>query len=314
MYRNKSLFFFLSIILIILASGCHIITEQASNNLIEQSNPRTTIETIDSTNDSGIHHVLEKNFTDQSLSVYYLDVGQGDSTLVKASDGSTILIDTGRHDQDEIVSLLQTYDVTKIDLLVLTHGHADHIGQTKQVLQSFPVKEVWMSGDIHTSKTFEYNLDAILASSAAYYEPRAGEEFEIGNILIEVINPLKLTGDLHEGCLALRLSFGEISFLFTGDIESHTESDIIERGHKLQSTIFQLGHHGSSTSNSVHFLKHVQPELAIYSAANGNSYGHPHTEVILNLESMDIPYYGTEHYGTIIVETDGLSYTVEFSK
>jgi competence protein ComEC len=101
-------------------------------------------------------------------------VGQGDSTLLAGPD-FTILIDAGRHDRNDVVPHLEQIGISAIDLLVGTYPHADHIGQFPQVLQRFPVTEVWMSGDSHTSLTFERALDAILASGAAYHEPRAHE-------------------------------------------------------------------------------------------------------------------------------------------
>lgn len=267
---------------------------------------------LDHPNNDGVNSASSQppEHTNETLSVYFLDVGQGDSTLFKDTNGTTILIDTGRHDRDDVVSYLHDYGVSEIDLLVLTHAHADHIGQTSNVLASFPVREVWMSGDIHSSKTFEKTIDAILHSDADYYEPRAGENFLIGNLEIQVINPLEINGNLHEGCISLRITYGEISFLFTGDAEAQTERAIIERGHEVSSTIFQLGHHGSYTSNNKAFLEQVQPELTIYSAADGNSYGHPHKEVIETLMQLDIPVYGTE-YGTILINTDGQEYMME---
>lgn len=246
------------------------------------------------------------------LRAYFLDVGQGDSILLKGPD-FTILIDTGRHDRDDVVPYLQKYGVTSIDLLIGTHPHADHIGQFAQVLQTFPVTEVWMSGDANTTKNFEEAIDAIAASGAAYYEPRAGEVYQIGSAHIQVLNPDELTGEYNEGSVSLRLAFGDIAFMFTGDAEAVTERAILERGYDLHAQILKLGHHGSNTSSSPAFLEAVRPEVAIWSAGPDNTYGHPSPEVIKRLQEMGVTVLGTAINSTITVITDGKTYRIEAS-
>lgn len=254
-----------------------------------------------------------KDSESEILEVHFIDAGQGDATLFLGPDFK-ILIDAGRHDRDDVVPYLKSLDIKELDLAIGTHPHADHIGQLDKVLNEFKVTEVWMSGDTHTTKTFERVLDAILDNGADYNEPRAGETYQVGSAIIEVLNPKILTGDLHEGCIAVRIVYGEIAFLFTGDVEAPVETEIINRGHNVRAQIFQLGHHGSSTSNSREFLEKVQPELVIYSAGIDNSYGHPHKEVIQRLEEMGITTYGTDLFGTIIIITDGKNYKVRLSR
>jgi competence protein ComEC len=243
------------------------------------------------------------------LVVSYFDVGQGDSTLLKGPD-FTILIDAGRHDRGDVVPHLQSAGIAEIDLLVATHPHADHIGQIPDVLGTYPVGEVWLSGDSATSQTFERVLDAIDASDAGYHEPRAGETQVLGSALIEVVSPASVGGDLNEGSVAVRITYGDIVFLFTGDGEAGAESGMLARGHNLSAHVLQVGHHGSNTSSTQPFLSAVQPEVAIYSAGGGNQYGHPHDEVIDRLTAMGVEVYGTAEHGTIVVTTDGLSYQV----
>lgn len=247
------------------------------------------------------------------LSVHYIDVDQGDSTLLLGSD-FTILIDTGRHDRNDVVPYLKSVGITEIDLVVGTHPHSDHIGQLEKVINEFPVKEVWLDGNSHTSNTFERLIDAILESGASYHEPRAGENFTIGSAFIEVIHPKELTGNLNNDSVSMRVAYGDISFLFTGDTEKESEQEILNRSHNIQAQIFQLGHHGSSTSNNQPFLDSVKPEIAIYSAGKDNSYGHPHDEIIDRLKAMDIPVYGTDVHGNIIVTTDGKTYDIKTKK
>ena len=248
-----------------------------------------------------------------AMQAYFFDVGQADATLLLGPDFA-VLIDAGDYTRNDVVPYLKSVGVQEIDLLIGTHPHADHIGQIPQILEDFTVKEVWLSGDTHTSRTFERALDAILASGAAYHEPRAGETYQFGSLHIEVLNPDRLTGDFHEGSVSIRTVFGSVAFVFTGDAETPTERGMINRGHNLKAQILQLGHHGSRTSSSREFLDAVQPEVAIYSAGEGNSYGHPHDETVDRILSMGIQLYGTDVHGTIVVDTDGITYSVSTGK
>lgn len=206
---------------------------------------------------------------------------------------------------------MRSQKIKAIDLLIATHPHADHIGQFPQILDNFAVDEVWMSGDLHTTRTFERALDAILATEARYKEPRAGEVYEIGSALIEVIHPENVTGDLNNGSLVLKVTYGEISFLFTGDAERKAEQEILQRGLDVQANILKVGHHGSRSSSTVRFIEAVKPEVAVYSAGQGNSYGYPHPEVIARLQQQEITVYGTDVNGTVKVVTDGNGYEVQ---
>lgn len=243
------------------------------------------------------------------MKVYFFDIDQGDATLLKGDDFS-VLIDAGRHDRKDVVEHLKSVGVTELDVVVGTHPHGDHIGQIANVLESFPVKEVWLSGNEHSSKTYERTIDAILASDAEYYEPRAGETFDIGSLVLEVINPTEINGDFHDGCISIRARFGETEILFTGDAEKETEEKMIERGHDLRADVFQLGHHGSSTSNSREFLEAIDPDVAIYSAGRNNDYGHPHREVVQLLDELEITTYGTDINGTIVLTSNGKTYEI----
>ncbi len=245
-----------------------------------------------------------------TLTAHFFDVGQGDCTALLGPD-FTIVIDAGRHDRKDVVPHLRSAGVESIDLLIGTHPHADHIGQFAQVLEAFPVKEVWVSGDTHTSKTFERALDAILESEAGFHEPRAGEKHQVGSAHIEVLHPAKVTGNLNDGSVSVRIAFGSVAFVLTGDAEAGAESEMLERGHNLQAQVLQLGHHGSRTSSTPAFLQAVRPQVAIYSAGAGNSYGHPHQEVIERLATMEIAVYGTDKHGTIQVVTDGNTFEVK---
>lgn len=244
-----------------------------------------------------------------TLTVSFLDVDQGDATLFQGPD-FTILVDAGRHDRSDVVPLLRAAGVDSLDLFVLTHPHSDHIGQCDGVMEAFSVKEVWMSGDLHTSRTFERCVDAVLASEAFYHEPRAGEKFQIGSAQIEIVHPERVTGDFNNGSIGFRLVYGDVAFLLTGDAEAKGEEAMLAGGHDLAADILHLGHHGSSTSSTLPFLRAVDPDIAVYSAGAGNSYGHPHREVVQRLAALAIPLYGTDIHGTVVIATDGTTWQV----
>lgn len=249
----------------------------------------------------------------ENMQVFYFDVGQAESTLLLGPDFS-ILIDAGDRGRHDVSRYLEKLGVETIDLFVLTHPHADHIGQAAMVIETFEVREVWLSGYEHSTMLYEELLDAILASDADYWEPRTGQEFFFGDLKVQVLNPTEIGNDLHDTNIVIRALYGDVSFLFTGDAERKTEDKMVQNqlllGFELQSQILQLGHHGSRTSSSLDFLLAVKPEVAVYSAGLNNQFDHPHEEVLNRLKMLEISVYGTDCNGTLIVQTDGASYSV----
>ncbi|WP_227935367.1 MBL fold metallo-hydrolase [Alkalihalobacillus deserti] len=323
--KHQPIFFAFLLSLSIIIVGCgqqqappqtnDEIEQQTDNEQIDSETAGEESHTESTTNNESPEEEEHSSQPEASgeLAVHYIDVGQGDATLL-IGPNFTILIDAGRHDANDVTPYLRSQGVSDIDLMMITHPHSDHIGQADTVMQEFNVQEVWMSGDEHTSQTFEQVLDAILTSGADYHEPRAGDSYRFGSALVEVVSPKDVTGDLNEGSISVRITYGDIKFLFTGDAEHQTERDMINRSHDLQADIFQLGHHGSTTSNTQSFLDNVQPEVAIYSAGEGNSYGFPHDEIINRVKSIGIDLYGTDVHGHIIVTTDGEQYSISTNK
>ena len=249
---------------------------------------------------------------DGDLEVYFFDVGQADATLL-LHDEAAILIDAGHWQRSDVVPYLEAVGVETLDLLVVTHPHADHIGQFDQVMGAIDVAEVWWSGATTTTQTFERALDALERSNAAYEEPRAGDATTVGPLAIDVVNPPAGVGlsDLHDSGLAQRVTYGEVRLLFTGDAEAATEARMVSQApDALDADILQLGHHGSSTSTTGGFLTAADPAVAIYSAGAGNQYGHPHDEVVARVREAGIDLYGTDVHGTVLVTTDGESWSV----
>jgi len=247
-----------------------------------------------------------------TLEIHFLDVGQGDATLLVHPE-VTVLIDTGRFDRRDVVGHLRERGVERIDLLVITHPHADHIGQFDLVMRSFTVEEVWWSGSTATSATFGRALAALEASDARYEEPRAGATTRIGPLTIDVLAPGRgdPLADLNNASIALRITFGSFSLVTTGDAEAPSEARMLSRvKDRLPAQVLRLGHHGSSTSTTAAFLAAVGPEVAVYSAGLDNQYGHPHQEIVARLAAAGVALYGTAEHGTVTIVTDGTTYEI----
>src|SRR5699024_5216286 len=207
---------------------------------------------------------------------------QADATLFQYEDKAktyTILYDTGDWKRNDVINYLAAVNISYIDLIIISHPDADHIGQLAEIMKTYDVGEVWMSGNESTSQTFQNALEAILATDAGYEEPRAGDKTTLGPMELKVLHPDTISGKANEESLSILFTYGENSFLFTGDAGKADEKEMISRT-SLQADILQLGHHGSNTSSDPAFIKEVDPDIAIYSAGEGNSYGHPHEEVI----------------------------------
>jgi len=261
--------------------------------------------------EKGTDSVEQQNLPLSKMKVHYIDVGQADSTLIEYSQGDetfAVLIDTGDWNSSEVVTYLQTHNITDIDIVAITHPHADHIGQLDKIIDTFDVSEVWMNGETTNSQVFSNALAAIEASNVDYYEPEVGDVFDIGPLEIAVLHPKSLSGDTNNNSIAIRLQYGEVSILFTGEEEA--ESEMLNSGANLKANILHMGHHGSKTSTTDSFLKAVQPDIAIYSASDDNQYGHPHIEALNRLEKSAALVYGTDIHGTVIVETDGKTFSV----
>lgn len=255
----------------------------------------------------------EQRRSDGPLTVHFIDVGQGDAMLLKTKE-KAILLDAGDWRGQEVVSYLRREGIDTLDLVVGSHEHADHIGQMTQVLNEYKVKEVWLTGNQTTSQLFENLLQTILEKDIAYHEPRAGEHYQIGDMQIEVLHPEQLTGDLNNDSLVLKLTYGTVSFLFTGDAERQAEDRMLQGAQNLEATILKIGHHGSDTSTTPSFLQAVNPEVAIISVGANNAYGHPSQSVIDLLHQQGIDLYATKSHGHIKVITDGKDYHITTDK
>ena len=259
---------------------------------------------------------------DGEFQVHHIDVGQADATLLRIPNGETMLIDSGdwRDDGETVLDYLDEHDVDRIDHLVSTHAHADHIGGHARIIETYETERggvgaVYDSGVAHTSQTYENYLDAIERHDVDLFEVQAGDSVPFGQAVeATVLNPPAedLGSDLHENSVALGIEFGEFEYLTTGDAEQAVESRLIEEcSGELDGDVYQAGHHGSSTSSSPSFLAEVTPEIAVISSAIDSQYGHPHDEILQRFADRGIETYWTGVHGDVVVTTDGNNVSVE---
>lgn len=254
---------------------------------------------------------LPKLFS-EGLTFHAFDVGQGDSFFFSFPDGSTMLVDAGtRKAGKEVVTKLRSMGVSSIDILVASHPHEDHIGGIIEVLRSFPVGKVWDSGYNHGSNVQKEMFSIIREKKIRFGKPRAGFTEERGEAKIEVLGPSKtITGtasDANNNSLVLRISYGDVSFLLMGDIEEAGRERI-----RLfpKSTVLKASHHGSRNGTDAELIRQAAPEVVILSYGKGNSYGHPHKEVLDLLSRTEAKIYTTAK-GDIEIVTDGKKYSIE---
>ncbi|WP_292462354.1 MBL fold metallo-hydrolase [Methanolobus sp.] len=268
----------------------------ANGSLVEVSLPEPPLPTIDQS----------------ILTVHFIDVGQGDSILIQIKD-KNMLIDAGEQKAgNTVVNYLKDNGVTELDVIVATHAHADHIGGMVTVLNNFKVKKFVDSGNPHTTKTYENMLIAIDEKDIPFSLAEAGQTIELDpSLAIEILNPEKPTGKLNDDSVVLKLTYGDLSFLFTGDTEIDAEKRILASGIDIESQILKVAHHGSKSSTSIEFLEKVNPAASIIMVGTDNRYGHPTEEVIARLRGLGSDIYRTDIEGHIVVKTDGKEYTVE---
>jgi len=247
----------------------------------------------------------------ENLTVHFIDVGQGDSILLEYN-GKTMLVDAGERDQGSVVTAyLQDQSVSSIDYVVATHPHSDHIGGMGEVLNSFQVGYFIDSGFPHTSKTYENMLTTINEKDIPFEVAEKGEEIEFDPAVdIEVFNPeSEYSDELNENSVVLKVSYGEVSFLLMGDAGLETEEKLMSAGSDLDSDILKVGHHASRSGSGEAFISSVSPDVSIIEVGAGNDYGHPHAEILERLQKAS-KVYRTDLDGSIIVTTDGSTYTI----
>lgn len=244
-----------------------------------------------------------------SFAIHFIDVGQGDSALVLC-DGKAMLIDGGEATQSsKIYAYLATNGIAHLDYIVATHPHSDHIGGLSGALNYATVDTVFCSTASYASKTFSSFVKYLDKQNVEITVPRAGDFFTLGSASIQILGPQNNYSEINDTSIVLQITYGNTSFLFTGDAERTAEADILATGYNLGSTVLKVGHHGSDTSTSYPFLREIMPQYAVISVGKDNSYGHPTENTLSRLRDADVKVYRTDLQGTIICNSDGRNVT-----
>ncbi len=252
------------------------------------------------------------------VEIHQIDVGQGDATLIRTAE-SAVLIDAGDIGcGDTVVRYLMSRHLKSLDLVIATHPHADHIGGMREVLEQFEVKRIMMpqlSGNlIPTSATYEKLISTIAEKGMFLEKAEPNTVISLPDCEIEILAPVESYQDLNNCSIAGRLISGEFRYFFGGDMEKEAEHDLLQQNPDLKADVQKLSHHGSDTSNTAAFLDAVGAKIALISVGKGNSYGHPHKEVLDRLEKRGIQYYRTDQSGNIVVKWENGEIAVKTSR
>ena len=235
------------------------------------------------------------------LQIIYFDVGQADSTLIM-NNGKTVLIDGGNDsDGDNLVKYIKSQKISKIDTVIATHLHADHIGGLDDVIDSFNIGKVYMPDTINTDKQVEEFLDAMERKKLKYEVPEIGTKFDVGLANCEVVAINNDARDLNNSSIVIQLNYLKQNYLFMGDSEKEVEDS--RNWNKIN--VLKVGHHGSSSSSTEKFLNQTRPDIAIISVGLNNQYNHPSVDVLNRLKNLNATIYRTDEDGSLLLESDG---------
>ncbi|MFO7152928.1 MAG: MBL fold metallo-hydrolase [Bacillota bacterium] len=252
-----------------------------------------------------------------TLKVIFLDVGQADSIFIIFPGGSTMLVDAGNNDDKEtVIDYIEDLGVKRIDAVVATHPHEDHIGAMDEVIRHFDIGKVYMPKVTTTTRTFENFLKAVSDKGLKITTLKGGMSISLEEgVDIEVLAPNSSRyDDLNNYSAVLKITYKNTSFLLTGDAEKLSEQEMLKAGYDLRADVLKVGHHGSSSSTSAEFLKAVSPTYAVISYGKNNDYGHPHRETIKRLNQSKIQIFSTAENGHIVMESDGYDIEITTSK
>lgn len=299
--NTKYLLIILSLILIIIFVVVNILPFEIQNI------PTKSIKN----NASEIKYPIPDSPYYNNLTVHFIDVGQGDSVLIKYAN-KTMLIDAGEKNRGIDVSVyLKSQNVSTLNYVVGTHPHADHIGGLLTILNKYPVKNFIDSGYPHTSNTYQNILKKIDKKNITYHVAQRDEFVDFDkNITIEILNPTKdTTEEINDNSAVLKITYNKVSFLLMGDAGIPIENELLEKKYNINADFLKVAHHGGVSSSGSKFIKAVSPTVSIIEVGENNDYGHPHKEVLKILRNVS-KIYRTDYDGNIIVTTDGKNYTV----
>ena len=249
-----------------------------------------------------------------TFEIHFIDVGQGDCSLVLC-DGKAMLIDGGESSESsKVYAYLKAHGIDHLDYMVATHAHSDHIGGLSGALNYASVGTAFCPVTEYDSKTFSSLVKYLGNQNVSITVPSADDTFALGSAQVQILGPQRNYDDPNDTSIVLKITYGETSFLFTGDAERTAEADILDAGYDLSATVLKVGHHGSDTSTSYPFLREIMPEYAVIQVGKDNSYGHPTEDTLSRLRDADVKVYRNDLQGTIICTSDGESVTFSTAK
>ncbi len=289
-------------------SAEEVTTESSENTSSEDTDEDTASDIVDDTDESDTTTPEESSFE-----VHFIDVGQADAALI-ICDGKAMLIDGGNvADSSKLYSYLKKYSISHLDYVIGTHAHEDHIGGIAGALNYASVDVVYCPVKTYASDAFNNFVKAVDKHGASITIPSVGTMFSLGSADCKVL-AVNTDSDTNNSSIVLKITYGNTSFLFTGDAEREVEQTILDQGYALESTVLKVGHHGSETSTGYLFLREIMPEYAIISVGDGNTYGHPTEEVLSRLRDAEVKTFRTDMQGDIICISDGNTVTVTVSR
>ncbi|AZT90471.1 MBL fold metallo-hydrolase [Caldicellulosiruptor changbaiensis] len=240
--------------------------------------------------------------------LFFLDVGQGDSILIKSPENRFILVDSGPNTAEErILKIFNILNIKTFDMIIATHPHEDHIGNMDKVISNFDVKKFYTIDKTTNTQTFEDMLKALKEKGLKINIVRSYDRISINGVLLTFLSPLKDYEDLNDSSAVTMVEFAKRRVLLTGDISKDVEYDMIRANEDVRADVLKVSHHGSYAATSNSFLKQVNPKLAVISVGKDNPYGHPHDSTLKRLKNYRIKVLTTMDNGNIavIISPDG---------
>ncbi|AXI09232.1 MBL fold metallo-hydrolase [Oceanobacillus zhaokaii] len=259
---------------------------------------------------------ISADATTRTMKVHFINVGQGDATYIKMPGGEDVLVDGGRQGQgDEIIAYLKKQKVDDIEIMIATHPDADHVGGLDEVLKAYKVESVYAPKVSHTTQAYKNFLQAVKNEKLTIKTAKADVKLPLKYVTAKFVGPVKnySNSDLNNWSAVLHVTYNKNKFLFAGDAEKASETDMIKAKQTLKADVLKVGHHGAKTSSNTNFLNVVKPKYAVISVGK-NSYGHPTKDVLNRFKSVKSTVYRTDQKGNIVISSTGTKLTVSASK